>query len=114
MLPTKPDWSGGFDWHPGEAEALARVKALDLHGYDDRRNLPADEEGTSRLSPHLHFGEVLPRTVWHATGQANTDLPQGTGVARLHLGRGAGDADYADANGREKYDKLPWRDSPRS
>jgi deoxyribodipyrimidine photo-lyase len=67
LLPTKPNWSGGFDWTPGEEEARRKIADLDLEGYDDRRNLPA-EEGTSRLSPHLHFGEVSPRAVWHATG----------------------------------------------
>jgi deoxyribodipyrimidine photo-lyase len=36
-----------------------------LADYADLRNRP-DHEGTSRLSAHLHFGEVSPRQVWHA------------------------------------------------
>jgi deoxyribodipyrimidine photo-lyase len=32
-------------------------------GYDAGRNFPA-QEATSRLSPHLHFGEISPAQVW--------------------------------------------------
>ena len=68
LLPTRPDWSGGFSrWRPGEAGAQAmlevfRERAAD---YRARRDFPS-EEGTSRLSPHLHFGEVSPADAWHA------------------------------------------------
>ncbi|HQU05168.1 MAG TPA: deoxyribodipyrimidine photo-lyase, partial [Acidocella sp.] len=68
LLPTKPNWAGGLDaaWQPGEAGAaalLARFLQNAVHGYDDERNVPA-KPGTSRLSPHLHFGEISPRDVW--------------------------------------------------
>ncbi len=71
LLPTKPDWAGGLRtaWSPGEAGALTRLEAfLDraLHTYKDDRNRP-DLDATSSLSPHLHFGEIGPRQVWHAT-----------------------------------------------
>jgi len=70
LLPQKPDWAGGFrkTWQPGEAAALARLeKFLDtgVASYATGRNLPG-EDGTSMLSPHLHFGEISPSTVWHA------------------------------------------------
>jgi deoxyribodipyrimidine photo-lyase len=67
LLPTKPDWSKGFaDWTPGEAGARTALARFADHvaDYDGTRNLPSDE-GTSRLSPHLHFGEISPATVWH-------------------------------------------------
>src|SRR3546814_14435287 len=39
--------------------------------YVATRNLPS-VEGTSRLSPYLHFGEISPATVWHmASKQAH-------------------------------------------
>ena len=41
--------------------------------YDSRRNLPS-VEGTSRLSPHLHFGEVSIATLWHAFAQAGGEV----------------------------------------
>jgi deoxyribodipyrimidine photo-lyase len=69
LLPTKPDWAGGMreTWQPGEQGAHARLDTFlksALGGYSDRRNLPA-VEGTSRLSPHLHFGELSPHICWH-------------------------------------------------
>jgi deoxyribodipyrimidine photo-lyase len=67
LLPGKPDWATGFDdWRPGEEGAAARIEAfaMQVSDYATRRDLPS-EEGTSRLSPHLHHGEVSARTVWH-------------------------------------------------
>jgi len=74
LLPTKPDWAGGLRqaWTPGEAAALERLdEFLDgaVADYPDDRDRP-DRRGTSRLSPHLHFGEISPRTVWHRTSRA--------------------------------------------
>lgn len=68
LLP-KPDWAGGLRdaWQPGEAGALASLKQFIADGladYSRERNRP-DRRGTSRLSPHLHFGELGPRQVWH-------------------------------------------------
>ena len=68
LLPTSPDWATGFsDWHPGEDGAQGRLAdfADEVADYATRRDRPS-EEGTSRLSPHLHHGEISPRTVWHA------------------------------------------------
>lgn len=69
LLPSIP-WDTGFRtaWVPGE-EGAARL--LDRFGdgpfdqYREQRDRP-DLEGTSRLSPHLHFGEVTPRQIWHS------------------------------------------------
>jgi len=74
LLPTRPDWAGGLRaaWTPGEAGARERLEAFadaDAISYADRRNLPA-VDGTSRLSPHLHFGEIGPRQVWRAVTAA--------------------------------------------
>jgi len=68
LLPTGPDWAGGLrdTWTPGEEGAFERLDATCeiAADYDDDRDRP-DIDGTSRLSPHLHFGEVSPRQVWH-------------------------------------------------
>ncbi len=71
LLPRKPDWAGGLrrTWRPGEAEAGRRLVQFvgdAVSRYGTGRNLPG-EDGTSMLSPHLHFGELSPRTVWHAS-----------------------------------------------
>jgi deoxyribodipyrimidine photo-lyase len=67
LLPTRPNWAKGFDWTPGESSAQrALYEFLDhISGYKRRRDLP-DCDGTSRLSAHLHWGEISPRQVWHA------------------------------------------------
>ena len=70
----EPDWAAGFPalWTPGEAGAqarLARFVAGPVAGYAAQRNDPGTE-GTSGLSPHLHWGEISPRQVWHAVRQA--------------------------------------------
>lgn len=63
-------WADGWEhaWSPGEAGAqrqLTRLLANVLATYDTARDLPA-VCGTSRLSPHLHFGEISPRQIWAA------------------------------------------------
>ena len=68
-------WDAGLAeaWQPGEQGAhrrLGRFARRALDTYADGRDRP-DEETTSRLSPHLHFGEISPRQVWAAlTGGA--------------------------------------------
>jgi deoxyribodipyrimidine photo-lyase len=64
LLP-KIDWARGFDWEPGEAGARKQLKQFKPAGYAQTRDLPAIV-GTSRLSPHLHFGEISPRQAWVA------------------------------------------------
>jgi deoxyribodipyrimidine photo-lyase len=63
------DWAGGLReaWEPGEAGAMRRWREFRRKGladYSVERNRP-DHRGTSRLSPHLHFGEISVRQVWH-------------------------------------------------
>jgi deoxyribodipyrimidine photo-lyase len=85
LLP-KIDWAAGLRaaWRPGEADAHRRLRGFlrtSIARYGDARELPADD-GTSRLSPHLHHGEISPRQIWqaardHAAAHADHD----TGVA---------------------------------
>lgn len=73
-LSPRPAWDAGFweRFEPGEAGALELLDAF-VEGaaasYLDQRNLP-DRAGTSRLSPHLHFGEIAPWRIVHALRQA--------------------------------------------
>jgi deoxyribodipyrimidine photo-lyase len=65
-------------WRPGEAGAVRVLREFISTGfehYSDSRNLPA-VKGTSRLSPHLHFGEISARQVWHAVRQAVSKRPE--------------------------------------
>jgi deoxyribodipyrimidine photo-lyase len=114
LLPTKPDWSGGFDtdWTPGEAAAQEKASEVgDLLGdYDEARNMPS-VEGTTRLSPHLHFGEVSVRTIWHAAGdKASETFRKELAWRDFTSGVVMALPDYGTINGRPKYDALAWRD----
>ena len=76
LLP-KIRWDKGIaaSWTPGEAGAWQQLQTFleaRLKGYDARRDLPAID-GTSRLSPHLHFGEIGPRQI----ASALQGLPDG-------------------------------------
>ena len=114
LLPTNPNWATGFEaeWTPGEAGALDRLDdfVARVGAYAARRDLPS-VEGTSRLSPHLHFGEVSPATLWHAVSPkadagkflkelAWRDFAQNMMLVLPGIG---------DRNGREAFDHFPWR-----
>jgi len=76
LLPTIK-WDAGFyeAWQPGEEGAKKQLKAFvarAMSSYEDTRNLPATA-GTSRLSPHLHFGEIGPRQIWAAVQGLSKD-----------------------------------------
>jgi len=69
LLPKNPDWSTGIQqrWEPGEKSALKKWYSFlenDINHYEDARNIPS-VSGTSYLSPHLAFGEISPRQIWH-------------------------------------------------
>ena len=97
LLP-KLDWADGFHdhWTPGSAGAhdnLQRFLKEAVHRYPDGRNIPARQD-TSRLSPHLHFGEISPREVLAATREHN-----------------AGDSRPGANIGAEKFlSELAWRE----
>lgn len=79
VFAREPHWAGGMAkaWTPGEAGAAARLRSFKreaLASYARGRDAPG-EAGTSRLSPHLHFGECSPRQVWHAVREA--EIPRG-------------------------------------
>jgi deoxyribodipyrimidine photo-lyase len=67
-LEPKHQWASGLReaWQPGEdgaLNALDQFSAAAFDNYTEGRNRP-DAKGTSRLSPHLHFGEIGPRQIW--------------------------------------------------
>ena len=74
LLPTKPNWAQGLQetWSPGEDHAQELLyKFLDeaLSDYAEGRDR-TDKPLTSRLSAHLHWGEISPHQIWHATRSA--------------------------------------------
>jgi deoxyribodipyrimidine photo-lyase len=118
LLPTKPDWATGFaGWTPGEEGARSAFRTFlpKIAGYNEGRNLPT-EAAISRLSPHLHFGEISPPTLWHHASKA-------AGAKAEPFLREVGWRDYATNlidqfpnypthNGRAQFDALHWREGP--
>ncbi|MEZ5787278.1 MAG: deoxyribodipyrimidine photo-lyase [Xanthobacteraceae bacterium] len=129
LEPRAPDWAAGFSayWTRGEDAAHEKLAAFvdsALAGYADQRDRP-DIAGTSRLSPHLRFGEVSPFQVWHAVHAAReaagargaTEAGADKFIAELvwrefchHLL--AEHPDLATRNVQARFDDFPWREDP--
>ena len=105
-------------------ERLDRFVAERLEDYDDARDRPA-APGTSGLSENLTYGEVSPRTVWHAAlGGADPMAGLGAGTETFlkelvwreyayHLLHHT--PHLADRNWKPDWDAFPWRgDSPEA
>jgi deoxyribodipyrimidine photo-lyase len=116
LLPRTPDWAGGFaEWGPGEKGAWRRWRSfadvLDRYGHD--RDFPA-LEATSRLSPHLHFGEISPRSLWSMLADRTGAGPATfrSELAWREHGINLLDQmpDYPERNGREGFERLGWRE----
>lgn len=116
LLPTKPDWAAGFRefWEVGEDRALERLDEWkdEVVDYDDKRNRPS-VIGSSRMSPHLHWGEISPVTIWHALKDRRS---HGWKVYEKELiWRDFAQnliyqfPDYADESYRDTFDGSLWR-----
>jgi deoxyribodipyrimidine photo-lyase len=125
LRPSEPDWARGFaKWRPGEGggiDRLARFIEHALPGYAINRNRP-DLPGSSRLSPHLRFGEISPAQAWRAVEDA---------VARDAASDSDGEAFLRELGWREfcrhllfhfpelpsrpwrkQFERFPWRSDP--
>lgn len=129
LLPSRPDWSCGFSpvWTPGEAGAQRRLQQFlgtGLSGYGHDRDIPS-VEGTSRLSPHLAFGEISPRqiaaqTLAHAAAigeDPGMDSSPDAGVDKFLAEIGWREfshsliyhnPDFPTQNFQPKFDHFPW------
>ena len=124
LLPTRPDWAGGLreTWQPGEAGAMARLDAFlagPLKGYADNRDRP-DFTSTSMLAPHLAFGEMSPRQIWHRVEAAS--VTGETQASRRDIDKFFSELgwrefawhllfhypDLARVNYQPKFDAFPW------
>jgi deoxyribodipyrimidine photo-lyase len=126
LLPTRPDWAGGLrdTWKPGETAAKVQFgEFIERHlarYADDRSRL--DLDSTSRLSPHLHFGEISPNQVWHAVTHAAAQEGGKDRGAESYL-RELGWREFSyhllhhfpampTAPLRPEFAAFPWRDDP--
>jgi len=118
LLPTRPDWAAGLReaWTPGAVAAHERLReflADDLPDYADGRDRPA-RAVTSRLSPHLRWGELSPHEVWHAMRERRV---HGEGANRFRTELGWREfawhvlfhaPELATTNWRGEFDAFPW------
>ena len=123
LLPKIP-WDAGLAkaWVPGESGAFAMLERFAeeaIVDYADRRDRPA-VMGTSRLSPHLHFGEISPRQAAARVARVRAaESDQGTETYLKELGwREFGHhllyhyPHTTDAPMDERFAKMAWRTDP--
>lgn len=124
QAPT-PDWAAEFPthWTPGEAGAAARLARF-LNGgrlgrYAAARDDPAAAGGSSALSPHLRWGEISPRQVWHAVlAAAGVDRAAAAPFLRQILWREFSHhllwhrPDLPERPLRAEFENFPWEPDP--
>ncbi|MGL4812417.1 MAG: cryptochrome/photolyase family protein, partial [Beijerinckiaceae bacterium] len=121
-------WAKGFHahWQRGETGARKRLaEFLDsgLAGYAEGRDFPA-RETTSRLSPHLRFGEISPRQIWHAIDTVLRETPAlERDAAKFRAELGWRELSYhllyhfpdlATKNFNARFDDFPWRSDAKA
>ena len=120
-LMPKVNWHGSMEksWEPGEGGASKNLNSFlkdHVQNYKVGRDFPG-AKGTSRLSPHLHFGEISPNQVWHAA-LSNQNIEK-IGKDLYHYLSELGWREFSyyllyhfphitDRNFNEKFDKYPW------
>jgi deoxyribodipyrimidine photo-lyase len=125
--PKEPRWASQFPtlWLPGEGGARIRLDGFlegAVDGYAAARDLPGIE-GTSRLSPHLHFGEIGPRQIWHAIEAWRARNPGASDRSAESFLSEIGWREFAyhllfhfptlpETNFRDEFDRFPWADNP--
>jgi deoxyribodipyrimidine photo-lyase len=114
-------WAAGFNeyWEPGETGGIQRLKNMSesLRDYTNQRDIPA-ADGTSRMSPYLHFGDMSARSLWHAVGQLKLSLADRDAYRRQLVWREFAMqlmhefpetiAEPMDA----RFKAFPWKDDP--
>ena len=116
--PNRPDRLAAR-WKPGEVGALSRLEDF-VQGaastYATDRDKPGTS-GTSRLSPHLRFGEVGPcqvadRLAWSGRVRDEDPYLRQLGWREFSQYLLFHNPDLGTANLRSDFDRMPWRDSP--
>lgn len=108
------------NWSIGEAGAQKRLHDFiddGLKGYKAGRDQPAQHH-VSRLSPHLHWGEISPNQAWHAARHAGEKNHWHTDVDHFCSELGWREFSYSLLyhhprlkweNLQERFNDFPWR-----
>jgi deoxyribodipyrimidine photo-lyase len=123
LVPSKPNWAAKFEphWTPGEAGARATFERFiddKLRTYAAGRD-QLGQDATSRLSPHLHWGEISPVQIKAAIdGAAARDPSFHVDADKFMAELGWREFSYTllfhwptlpEQNWREDFDRFPWR-----
>ena len=123
LLPRNPNWAAGWEklWSPGAQGAQSRLAEFLNSGitdYSDGRDFPG-RAVTSRLSPHLRFGEISPRQVWHA---AHASTGPSREIAKFLSELGWREFSYhllhhfphiPESAFKPQFENFPWLGSPQ-
>lgn len=117
LLPHHPNWAKGIEkfWDFGEKAAHTRLNKFvetALDAYGTHRDMTA-EDGTSQLSPYLHFGEISPRQIWHRCQSSRLAEPYirqlGWREFSYHLLYHYPDLPHAPF--KKQFSKFQWNDN---
>ena len=123
LLPKK-NWYKNFkdDWSPGEngaREKLNQFLQLGINDYKDGRNFPS-KKNVSRLSPHLHHGEISPNTVWYEVKEKAETMDSYRDADHYLSELGWREFSYnllnffpylPKENLQKKFDNFPWEEN---
>ena len=102
-------------WNIGEDSAYQRLEEFLKNGienYKEGRNEPS-KPFVSRLSPHLHFGEISPNQAWYAAIHKSKDINVDTFCSELGWREFSYSQLYFNPelpkkNLQSKFDLFPW------
>ena len=116
LLPDQ-DWGEHVKsfWDMGESHAQDCLKIFTdkgLSSYKEGRNFPA-QPSVSRLSPHLHFGEISPNQVWYTVREIVSDKNSDHFCSELGWREFSYSQLYHNPklpveNLQSKFDDFPW------
>ena len=112
-------------WSPGEKGAQHRLNNFlktGIKNYKIGRNRP-DKEFISRLSPHLHFGELSPHQAWFSVKELRQSSETKDSIEHFLSELGWREfsnnllyywQNLPEINLQKKFDRFPWLDNPKS
>ena len=118
LLPSSINWNKKIEshWEIGERGAHKRFYQFlkkGLSSYKEGRNVPSIGS-VSRLSPHLHFGEISPHQIWDKVPNKDSDpnsihFCSELGWREFSYNQLYHNKDLSYKNLNSKFDRFPWK-----
>ena len=120
ISPKECSWENKIKkyWRIGEKAAINKLENFlksGLSSYKEGRNYPS-KINISMLSPHLHFGEISPNTIWHRVRTSGQSEDSNHYLSELGWREFSYNLLYyfpqlPNKNLQTKFDRFPWRDN---